>query len=235
MKFESAAPPWPYISHEVFNSVAPYTIMFNREIVVMNVGNAINKLLPEIKVGSKFSNSFALAKPAIEFTFDNVILNHSICFTFHSKRELSRQRNVMLEGPIHMVQDDIAILNAETLNISSIQLVKFGNVDLHDSNHCVVFDHAKLKIPEPNSDSKELTDLVYDMGPSFMPKQSQQASQTSFQALGDKTVLVIDAKRLMQVCQNPSTDVAEAVGILQCLYAAYDRLIENYQLYKVIA
>jgi len=211
--------------------------MFNRETMVISVGDAINKLLPEIKLGSKFSELFALTKPSIEFNFDTIIPSKNAYLTFQSKRELSNHKNVILEGPILMVQDGIALLNAETLHVSSKRLVGVADVKMKESNcdHTVIFDHTNLTIPEPNSEAKQLTDLVYDMGPSLMPKQDQQASQTCLQAIGDKTVLVIDTKRLLQLCQNPSLDMAEAVGMLQHLYEAYDAIIEKYKLNKVKA
>jgi len=66
-----------------------------------------------------------------------------------------------------------------------------------------------------------------------MPKQNQQASQTCFQATGDKNVLVMDPKKLIKLCQNCSVDAAEAVGKLQNLYAPYDGIMQKYQLNKV--
>ena len=211
--------------------------MFNQEMVVMNVGDAINKLLPEIKLGSKFSELFALTKPSIEFNFDTIIPSKNACLTFQSKRELSTHKNVILQGPILMVQDDVALLNAETLRVSSKRLVRVAGIKMKESDcdHTVIFYHTNLTIPEPNSEAKQLTDLVYDMGPSLMPKQDQQAGQTYLQAIGDKTILVIDTKRLLQLCQNPSLDMTEAVGMLQHLYAAYDTLTKKYKLNKVKA
>jgi len=104
-----------------------------------------------------------------------------------------------------------------------------------DSDHSVIFDYSKLKIPEPNSEAKQLTNLLYDMGPSLMSKQDQQVGQTCFQAIGYKTVLGIDTKKLIQQCQNPSLDVAEVTEMLQNLFAVYDGIIEKYQLNKVNA
>ena len=90
----------PYISGEVFSS-ATYTIMCNKENMMINIGNAIKTLLI---VGSKFSESFLPVSPATEFTFDKVVPNKNTWFTFHCKKEIFNQKNMVLEGTLLLVK-----------------------------------------------------------------------------------------------------------------------------------
>ena len=61
-----------------------------------------------------------------------------------------------------------------------------------------------------------------------------QDSQTDIEALGTKTILIIDLiidrKKLIQLSHNPRV---EAIEMLQHVHSVYDQLIEKYGLQKV--
>jgi len=65
-----------HISSEVFFDVFPFHIVFNRALVIRNVGSGLAAVMPDL-IGQSLDEIFQLTRPMAEFTLENVGGNQS--------------------------------------------------------------------------------------------------------------------------------------------------------------
>ena len=65
------------VSSEMFFDVFPFNIVFNKSMVVKNIGAGLRAILPDL-VGSHLDETFSLTRPLVEFSWENVSATQTI-------------------------------------------------------------------------------------------------------------------------------------------------------------
>ena len=239
----SSTAQWPYGCHKVFNQASPCNIMFDQATVVVNVGNAIKQLLPDIHVGySKLADYFSIEKPKMELTFDNVKTYQNAVFAFSIKQS-STKDNIVIQGQIKLLQGETVAVFLGGIrkqigthdNDSSLGLVNILSQMEKEREMMMQLEKTELQLHkvqmELEYEAGKVDDLVHSMIPSFVAKQLRQG-RTATKLPRDKTILSSDIKGFTVLCQDCTAH--EVVEMLKTLYTLYDNLIEQYKVYKVL-
>ena len=59
------------VDRSVFFELFPFHIVFDRAMVICNIGDSLAKVFPEL-IGQQLDEMFKLVRPALEFTMSNV-------------------------------------------------------------------------------------------------------------------------------------------------------------------
>lgn len=240
----SSTTQWPYGCSEVFNQASPCNIVFDKTTTVLNIGNTIKQLFPDINLGhSKLANYFSIVKPEMELTFENIKTYQNAVFAF------SPQVGLTLTTGDFVIQGRIKLLQGETMAVflggvrkstsTDANLASLGLVDVHsqmekERETMMQLEETEIKLQkvqmELEYEARKANNLVHSMLPSFVVKQFQQ-SKKAVKVPGDKTILSSDIKGFTVLCQDCSAH--EVVDMLTQLYTLYDDLIEKHNLYKV--
>ena len=237
---------WPYDCREVFNQASPYNIVFDQTTLVLNIGNTIEKLFPDIRVGySKLANYLSIAKPEMELTFDNIKTYQNAVFSLIPQDgKTFTKDNFCIQGRIKLLQGETmaVFLGGMEESITSdhdATLVSLGLDDAHSEMHkeremMTQLEETEIKLQkvqvELEIEAGKVNSLMHSMLPSFVIQQFQK-SKKAVKLSGDKTILSSDIKGFTVLCQDCSAN--EVVEMLKQLYTMYDNLIEKHELYKV--
>uniref|UniRef100_A0A4W3IQT3 Guanylate cyclase soluble subunit beta-1 n=1 Tax=Callorhinchus milii TaxID=7868 RepID=A0A4W3IQT3_CALMI len=88
-RFEENGTQESRISPDTFCKAFPFHIMFDREFLVTQCGNAIYRVLPQLQPGScNLLSVFSLVRPHIDFTFHGILSHINTVFVIRSKEGL---------------------------------------------------------------------------------------------------------------------------------------------------
>ena len=235
---------WPYGCCEVFNQASPCNILFDRTAVVVNIGDTIKKLIPDIRLGfSKLTDHFSIIKPEMELTFDNVKTYQNAVFAFCPQMvHSSMEHNIIIQGQIKLLHREamavflggIRKAKGADNNHASLGLVNMHFEMQKEREMMVQLEQTELELKkvqeELEYEALKVEDLVHSMLPNFVVKQLSQGKK-AVNVPGDKTILSSDIKGFTVLCQDCTAH--EVVEMLTKLYTLYDKLIEKHKVYKV--
>lgn len=237
----SSTTQWPYGYHEVFNQASPCNVMFDQATVLVNVGNTIKRLIPDIHLGnSKLGDYFNIIQPELELTFDNIKTYQNAVFAFSPRS--STEPNIVIQGQIKLVQGETMAVflggirkpKGANNNHASLGLVNMHFEMQKEREMMVQLEETEIKLrrvqTELEYEAGKVDNLVHSMLPNFVVKQLSQGKK-AVKVPGDKTILSSDIKGFTVLCQDCSPH--EVVEMLTKLYTLYDKLIEKHEVYKV--
>ncbi|XP_060693476.1 soluble guanylate cyclase 88E-like [Hemiscyllium ocellatum] len=78
---------------DFFFEVFPFNIVFRQDMVVHNVGSGLATVFPDLD-GKMITDTFLLARPLVEFTWNMIISHPNNLFEIISKEPVKRERNL---------------------------------------------------------------------------------------------------------------------------------------------
>ncbi|XP_005992460.1 soluble guanylate cyclase 88E-like [Latimeria chalumnae] len=81
------------ITSDFFFEIFPFNIVFRQDMVVHNVGSGLATVFPDLD-GKKINDTFLLARPLVEFTWNMIISHPNNLFEIMSKEPVKRERNL---------------------------------------------------------------------------------------------------------------------------------------------
>lgn len=123
---------WPYGCREVFNQASPCNFVFDQTTVVMNIGNTIKRLFPDIQLGnSKLADHLTIVKPEMDLTFDNLKTYQNAVFAFSPKiGQTSTEHDFVIQGRIKLLQGEMMAVFLGAMKTDD-NLVSLGLVNVH--------------------------------------------------------------------------------------------------------
>ncbi len=73
------------VSSEVFFSCFPFNIVFNRDLMIVNVGTGLQSVAPHM-LGEPVDEMFILNRPLVDFSLANVSIHSSNLISPHFER-----------------------------------------------------------------------------------------------------------------------------------------------------
>ena len=234
---------WPYDCREVFNQASPFNIVFDQTTLVLNIGNNIKKLFPDIRVGySKLVNYLSIAKPEMKLTFDNIKTYQNAVFSFIPQVSKTLTEDKCIQGRIKLLQGETMAVflgeMKESINDHDTDPVSLDSANVYsemkkEREMMTQLEETEIELQKVQVqleyEAGKVNSLIHSMLPSFVVEQLQ--SKKAIKISGDKPILSSDIKGFTVLCQDCSAN--EVVEMLKQLYTLYDNLIEKYKLHKV--
>lgn len=240
---------WP-ITPEVFNELFPFNIVFDSNLTICGIGNALNRLCPDM-MNSNLRNYFTIYAPSIRFTYTNIVLHQTGMFY------LRCTKNCLMDFKGQMIVDTMFTLVVYICSpvIDSLEQMMNCKIFVSDlfyltdtqeavflNMHLKAAQQTRKKLEtkkhdlnvsrqEIKTEKKQALDLLHSVLPSFVVEKYLIGEEFKQMKYENVTVLFSDIEGFTDICD--SNEPTEVVELLDLLFSEYDRLSEMYGVLKV--
>ncbi|XP_064482202.1 guanylate cyclase soluble subunit beta-1-like isoform X2 [Ornithodoros turicata] len=137
------------ISPATFCRAFPFHVMFDRNLVVMQAGTSVTRVLPTLtQENSKITDFMELVRPHMDFTFDNILSHINTVYVLrtrgsqviengkeHTRMRLKGQMQYVPETDLMLFLCSPSVLNLDDLNRRGLYL---SDIPLHDATRDLV-------------------------------------------------------------------------------------------------
>ncbi|XP_038938055.2 guanylate cyclase soluble subunit alpha-2 isoform X2 [Rattus norvegicus] len=248
------------ISINTFCRTFPFHLMFDPNMVVLQLGEGLRKQLrcDNHKV-LKFEDCFEIVSPKVNATFDRVLLRLSTPFVIRTKPEASGTDNedkvMEIKGQMIHVPESNAILFLGSPCVDKLdELIGRGlhlsDIPIHDATRDVILvgeqakaqdglkkrmDKLKATLEKTHQaleeEKKKTVDLLYSIFPGDVAQQLWQRQQVQARKFDDVTMLFSDIVGFTAICAQCTP--MQVISMLNELYTRFDHQCGFLDIYKM--
>ena len=251
---------WP-ITPDLFQTVLPFHLLFDQDLVIRQMGTSLARLLPEGSCGKATLNEcFVIERPIIEASYEVIrkqTLSHFFLRIKHDIRMVKSSVSPTFRGEMVPVSKDANCpilflcsphattfkeLQAMMLNVSEIphhdathDLLKFNS---YFHNEVSIYDQLEKAKHELEVEKAQLqvekarTDnLLSAMLPAQVAAELKATGATSPTEFPVVTILFSGVRNFATICSTCTP--MNIVTLLNQLFTSYDALVEKHNVYKV--
>ncbi|XP_011825921.1 PREDICTED: guanylate cyclase soluble subunit beta-1 [Mandrillus leucophaeus] len=132
-RFEENGTQESRISPYTFCKAFPFHIIFDRDLVVTQCGNAIYRVLPQLQPGNcSLLSVFSLVRPHIDISFHGILSHINTVFVLRSKTDGTKKYNL---AKMHLKFTAFCVMNLDDLTRRGLYL---SDIPLHDATRDLV-------------------------------------------------------------------------------------------------
>jgi hypothetical protein len=183
---------------DLFTEIFPFHLVFNRNLEILQIGDVLQQIHPELSVGSQLDQHFRIDRPNVKLEFDQIRQRHRSLFLLEAL-----SNGMKLKGQMVCVENLEMIFFLCSPWVTDIASLKsFGLTLNHFAIHDPVVDFLFLLQAQNTalSDAKKLTDELTEQRTELRQTNSKLAalyavthSLAESSTLGEAAVKILEA------------------------------------------
>nr|XP_019948238.1 PREDICTED: soluble guanylate cyclase 88E-like [Paralichthys olivaceus] len=246
----------------IFFDMFPFSVIFRRDMTMYRIGDGLKEVFSDLQ-GKKVDEEFALVRPMLEFSWDNIYTHLNNVFELMSKAVVESKQKVNIpklnkEEPEEKEESEKAKREEERLLIETVEdMIKMGvyvnDLNLHDSSRELILagtqQSAELQLALDQEQQKyaQLQEIIKKLDEEKKRGDSLLYAMIP-KAVADRLRKGITALETCQVFPDVTilfSDVVkfneicihitpmQVVDMLNEIYIVFDTLSEKHNVYKV--
>lgn len=249
----------PIVSEQAFCKAFPFHIIFDRQMVIQQMGSRLKKLIaPAPSKELKLTTMFSLQRPRVELTFQNIL--HHINTIYILLAQLNRssiavEETVRLRGQMVYLSDCDCMLYICSPHFRSLQDLGerglyISDIPIHDASRSLMITGGALEnehkltvqmahLVEQREElahklqlhKEKMKNLLLEIMPFPVARALLSGKAVDAKEFRCVTVLFSDIVGFTRICQqcNPR----QVVNMLNELYCYFDQVLPRNNVYKV--
>ncbi|XP_015423998.1 PREDICTED: guanylate cyclase soluble subunit beta-1 [Myotis davidii] len=217
------------ISPYTFCKAFPFHIIFDRDLVVTQCGNAIYRVLPQLQPGTcSLLSVFSLVRPHIDISFHGILSHINTVFVLRSKvskilfvmnlDDLTRRGLYLSDIPLHDATRDLVLLGEQ-----------FREEYKLTQELEILTDRLQLTLRALEDEKKKTDTLLYSVLPQSVANELRHKRPVPAKRYDNVTILFSGIVGFNAFCSKHASGegAMKIVNLLNDLYTRFDTLTDS--------